>query len=230
MVGLMLTTYNQLEDTKKTLASLEQNTEISFHLVIVDNHSADETISFIKNKGYPVIENVQPVSLTVALNQGMRFLLSNPDIQYIGWIHNDMTFYPHWLTRLVDHLQRNPFIGKLAPASLHLFGNDDQIFAEEFMRQHKEINYPGNACPWVMPRGVIEQVGFFDEQFIQCGGYEDWDYNNRILKEGYQVMITKGSAVWHPSMGTRKNHDESESSHHNASLYFQKWGTTHPMV
>jgi GT2 family glycosyltransferase len=67
-------------------------------------------------------------------------------------------------------------------------------------------------------------VGLFDERFIKCGGYEDWDYNNRVLAEGYQVMITKGSVVWHPTMGTRKNHDESESGRKNAELYSQKWG------
>lgn len=230
MVGLMLTTYNQLEDTQKSLESLEKNTTPPYKLVIVDNASTDGTLSFLKEKEYHVIENKRPVCLSVALNQGLRRLLSDPGNRYIGWIHNDMTFYPNWLQRLTDHLMHNPSVGKLAPVSLHLFGPDDPDFAEEFMARHQGICYPGNACPWIMPREVIEKVGEFDERFVKCGGYEDWDYNNRILEAGFQVMITKGSVVWHPAMGTRKNRDESASARHNGKIYYEKWGISHPKV
>lgn len=230
MVGLMLTTYNQLEDTITTLSSLEQTTEIPYKLVIVDNASTDGTISYLREKGYHIIENKQPVCLTVALNQGVRYLLSDTGIQYIGWIHNDMTFYSKWLSRLVNYLTRNPRIGKLAPVSLHLFGPNEANFAEDFMLQNQGGFYPGNTCPWIMPREVIEKVGLFDERFIQCGGYEDWDYNNRILQAGYEVIITQGSVVWHPAMGTRKNHDETDSAQFNSELYYQKWRTHSPKV
>lgn len=230
MIGLFLTTYNQLEDTKKSLESLEKNTSIPYKLVIVDNASTDGTIPYLKEKRYHLIENDRPVCLTVALNQGLRWLLSDPAHEYIGWIHNDMTFYPNWLERLTALLDRNKKTGKLAPCSLHLFGPDDPDFAEEFMTQRADVCYPGNACPWIMPREVIEKVGLFDERFIKCGGYEDWDYNNRILEAGYEVMITQGSVVWHPAMGTRKNHDESESDRLNSRLYYEKWGISQPRV
>ncbi|WP_078412209.1 glycosyltransferase family 2 protein [Priestia abyssalis] len=230
MIGLILTTYNQLEDTKQAIESLEQTTQIPYSLVIVDNASNDETVSYIRKKGYPIIGNEQQICLSAALNQGLRYFLSNPAMQYIGWIHNDMRFYSNWLERLINLLKTNYKIGKLAPTSLNQFGPDDSVFAEQFMEQNKNLLHPGNACPWIIPRIVIEKVGLFDERFIKCGGYEDWDYNNRILEQGYDVMITKESAVWHPSMGTRKNHDELESARKNAHVYFQKWGTYNAKV
>ncbi len=230
MVGLFLTTYNQLTDTQKTLESLEKNTNYPFELVISDNASTDGTIGFLKAKGYPIIENEHPVDLAAALNQGMRYLLDKTNIHYIGWIHNDMTFYPNWLSRLVDQIHRRKDIGKLAPDSLNRYGPDDPDFAEKFMAEHSDNCRPGNACPWLIRRAVIEKVGWFDERFVKCGGYEDWDYNNRILEAGYQVMITKGSVVWHPTMGTRQNHDETEPGRMNAELYSQKWGGSNPKV
>lgn len=229
MVGLILTTYNQLDDTKATLQSLEATTNTPYKLVIVDNGSTDGSIPYLKQQGYEVIENVDSVSLTVALNQGLHYFLAYPEVEYIGWIHNDMTFYRSWLQRLLDFLEQNPLVGKVAPTSLHQFGPDDPDIAEQFMHQNQDVFYPGNACPWVMPRHVIEKVGFFDERFIKCGGYEDWDFNNRVLEEGFSVMITRSSVVWHPAMGTRKHHDESESGRKNAELYSQKWGP-HPRV
>jgi GT2 family glycosyltransferase len=198
--------------------------------VIIDNASTDGTIQYANQNGYNIVENQQPVSLTAAINQGLNYLLSIPHIRYIGWIHNDMTFYPHWLQRLVNYLDIHSHIGKISPESFHNYGLDNEELAERFMMQHQDVCFPGNSCPWIMPRGVIEKVGLFDERFIRCGGYEDWDYNNRILGLGYQVMITRRSVVWHPSMGTRKNNDETESGRQNAGVYYQKWGTYLPKV
>lgn len=231
MIGLFLTTFNQWEDTQLTLDSLFQNTTAPFKLVLVDNASTDGTISHARKDGIPVIENEKPTPLATALNQGINYFLSRPDIRYIGWIHNDMLFYKHWLSRLVQELDADPSIGKLAPDSFHLYGpHDAAIQAESFMVQNKENRRSGNACPWVMPKAVIRKIGRFDEQFVGCGGYEDWDFNNRILHAGYRVMITKGSVVWHPAMGTRKNHDEAEAARMNLGYYNQKWGRTSPKV
>ncbi|WP_167859036.1 glycosyltransferase family 2 protein [Paenibacillus cymbidii] len=230
MIGLLMTTYNQLADTRNALASLKETTAEPLGLVIVDNASTDGTVQYARQNGYPVIENVRPVSLSTAINQGLTYLLSIPDVRYIGWIHNDMTFYPRWLPRLVQELEAEPQIGKLAPESFHPHGPDLADAAEQFMREHQSERYPGNACPWIMPRAVIEKAGLFDERFIQCGGYEDWDYNNRIIELGYRVMITRGSVVWHPAMGTRKHQDELESGRHNAGVYYEKWGTNFPKV
>ncbi len=235
MIGIMLFTKNQLDDTKKTLDSLEKSANVPYKLVIVDNASTDGTVDYLENQGYQVIANKETTDGTVRLNQGLRYLLSDPDIPYIVFIHNDMLFYAKWLERLLDHLKRNRLIGKLAAESLHMYGQhpdfpDDPDFPERCMTQNQNVYYPGNACPWIMPREVIEEVGWFDEGFIQVGGFEDWDQNNRILQKGYLVLITKGSAVWHPMNGTRAKYDEYEAILKNKDYYYYKWGTYNEII
>lgn len=231
----MLFTKNQLDDTKQSLKSLEDHTNIPYKLIVVDNASSDNTVTYLTTNGYAVIANKEDTDGTVRLNQGLRYLLADPSVEYIGFIHNDMLYYPKWLERLLDHLNRTSLIGKLSPESLHEYGNhpdfpDDPEFPERFMAQNQNIYYPANACPWIMPRKVVEEVGLFDEGFIRVGGYEDWDYNNRILQKGYQVMITRGSAVWHPMNGTRSKYDESEATRINQGYYYYKWGTFKEIV
>lgn len=183
-----------------------------------------------ESRGIDVIENDEPVDLSVALNQGLDFFLRQEDIRYIGWIHNDMTFYSRWLKRLVALLETHPGVGKLAPDSMHLYGPNDPDQAERIMAAHQGDMRTGNACPWIMPKEVARKTGYFDERFVSCGGYEDWDYNNRLLEFGYDVMITKASLVWHPTMGTRKHRDLSRAAEKNAEWYYRKWGTYAPRV
>ncbi|MDN4523632.1 glycosyltransferase family 2 protein [Fictibacillus fluitans] len=230
MIGIFLTVFNQIEDTKITLKSLENNTLLPYKLVIVDDMSTDGTMSYLRQHNYMVIQNAHKTSQSFRYNQGIRFLLEDPKIKYIVSLHNDMTFYPKWLERLINEYKHDDTIGKLSAANLNLYGNDNPVFADQFMNSNKNQYFPGNGGPWIMSRDVIDKVGYFDESFVGCGGYEDWDYNNRVLNSGLKVMITNGSAVWHPGMGTRKHYDNSSDAITNANIYFHKWGTFNPLV
>lgn len=223
--GVILTTFNFFEKTKLCLESLHRTTDFPHHLVIVDSNSDADMLGDLAAQSDHLITNPAAVSLSEALNQGLAYLLGQPEIGYIGWIHNDMLFYRHWLKRLVYILDSRVDIGKLAPYS---FTGEPEIFtpeiAEEFMQKNKEVIYPGNTCPWLCRKEAVAAIGLFDEGYVRCGGYEDWDYNNRMLDRGYSVMITHASVVWHETMGTRKQIEQKEAQLANAARYNTKWG------
>lgn len=225
MVGIILTTYNLLHKTRACLDSLTRTTRCPHRLVAVDNASHDGTVDFLRARGVETVVNREDVALSRALNQGIRHLLQDERVRHVAWVHNDMLFFPGWLENLVAILAERPNVGKLSP--WNWTGNPaqyDDRSAAEFMVRHRGYLEPGNGCPWVMPREVVERVGLFDERYLRCGGYEDWDYNNRVLDRGYQVAITRASVVWHETMGTRGRIEQREAALHNAALYASKWG------
>ena len=224
MVGVILTTFNMLDKTRECVASLRRATTCPYDLIAVDNASTDGTCEFLDESGIEVMRNASPVHLSVALNQGLSRHLARPEIAHLCWIHNDMRFYPGWLEALTGELESDPRIGKLAPHNILKEGRADEPFALEFMAARRGERFTGNECPWILPRHVVERVGLFDEGFLACGGYEDWDYNNRVLDAGYLVAITRGSVVWHETMGTRKHVPQEAEARANAELYFAKWG------
>jgi GT2 family glycosyltransferase len=65
----------------------------------------------------------------------------------------------------------------------------------------------------------------FCEEYIGIGGYEDWDLNNRISKEGFAVVITPFSHVYHEGMQTRSRRDTTEEQVNNSRVYYKRWGT-----
>lgn len=229
MVGIILTTFNFLEKTRACLESLRRATDHPHRLVVVDNASKDGTVEFLRALGLEVIANPAEVSLTSALNQGITRLLGDPKVRFVAWVHNDMRFFKGWLQNLTAVAAR-PEMGKVAPWNVS--GDPaqyDDAWAARFMAEHREEFIPGNNCPWVMRAEVVREVGLFDERFIQCGGWEDWDYNNRVIDRGYLVGTTGASVVWHEGMGTRNFVDNRDACLHNATVYVQKWGHRQPV-
>lgn len=223
-IGLILTTYDFLEMTKRCLSSLERSATVPVDLVVVDNCSTDGTPEHLRSRGYAVITNPDRVYLATALNQGLRHFLS-AGASYVGWVHNDMLFYKGWLEPLVRVLAVEESAGKISPYNWQ--GDPDlcdDAKASQFMRANAGNIYPGNGCPWLMRRDTVEEIGMFDEGYVDCGGYEDWDYNNRILEAGQHVLITGGSVVWHQSMGTRRHTEQGKAARVNAARYCAKWG------
>lgn len=229
MVGIFLTTFNFLDKTRACIQSLGRATDHPYRLVVVDNASTDGTQDLVRSLGIELLDNPAEVHLSRALNQGLRHLLADPRVRYACWVHNDMLFFRGWLDNLI-HVAEHPEIGKLAPWNVS--GDPaqyDDAWAACFTAQHRHEFHPGNNCPWVMRREVVERVGPFDERFIKCGGWEDWDYNNRVIDCGYRVGTTGASVIWHEGMGTRNYVDNSEACHYNSVVYVEKWGGRQPI-
>lgn len=210
--GIILTTFNQLELTKKALASLIENTA-DYDLIVVDNNSTDGTQQWIKDQGFNIIEFREYTSLTKALNAGINYFFDreNYDLKYnICWIHNDMTFFPKWLDALEEYLETHHECGKVSSHNMR-----DPLAPER----------SGNELPCLMRGATLKLVGLFDERYIGIGGREDWDMNNRIVDSNQTVMITPESRVYHIGMATRSLRNTNDEANYNANIYFQKWGT-----
>lgn len=222
-VGLILLTYNDeeyLDDCLNTLCRTQ--THPNFELAIYDMGSTDRTIEIIES--YADLLDVQLfvtqdlLPLAETLNEGLDHFRVRHDIQYIGWIHPDMRFDdPRWLYALWNTLACYPKVGKISAANTR-----DQLPAEM---------HPGHEQCFIIRKDIVNKVGLFDENFKGIGGYEDWDYNRRILNhDGYKVMITPESKVYHVGMGTRSKRNTTADQIANAEYYHKKWNTYDPPV
>ena len=216
-IGIILTTMNQLELTKKALKSLYEHTS-DFELVVIDNCSTDGTIEYIKEQNIPIISFEKNTSLTEALNTGIRYFFDKEyetNFYDICWIHNDMTFYDGWLDALKNYLKDHKDCGRVASHNMR-----DPLAPER----------PGNELPFLIRGHILKKIGLFDERYIGIGGWEDQDLNKRILDEGFSVMITPESKVFHTGMATRKLRNTDTEANYNAGIYYQKWRQYQPFV
>jgi len=216
-IGIILTTFNHLDLTKKCLKSLIENTK-DYELVVVDNMSNDGTREFIKAQGIPMIEIDEWVGVSTALNTGIRYFFTKENqsnFYDICWIHNDMTFWPYWLDGLRDYLLKHQECGRIASHN---------------MRDPLNPERPGNELPFLIRGAVLKKIGLFDERYKGSAGKEDWDMNNKLLDNHWTVMITPESKVFHTGCATRSGLMPKEWEEENNALYFSRWGTHNPKV
>jgi GT2 family glycosyltransferase len=218
-VGLVMLTWNDADNLRRCLKSLQYTTE-PYNLLVIDNGSTDDTLEILDRvpykdrwESYITVLRRPGLSLAQALNVGFGYQLTQP-YDYIGWIHPDMTFdWPRWLTELRKAMDEHPEIVKI--------GANEAGLVPEFR--------DGNSQCFIIRRTTLEKVGLFDENYEACGGYEDWDMNNRLLEAG-KVMIWPDAIIRHVAMATRRNHDNVDAGRRNADLYHSKWGTWSQLV
>lgn len=216
-VGLILLVHNDEEWLPDCLKSLAlTHTYPQFEVLAIDLASTDKSLEYLNAYKelieMQVFETDSLLSLTECLNFGLDHFRVRHDIQYIGWIHPDMRFDdPSWLTNLWKELQDHPKIGKICAANTNYSIVDDLISGHE-------------QC-YIIRKDIVNKVGLFDENFVGIGGYEDWDYNRRILNhDGYKIMTTNKARVWHKGMGTREKRDTTQEQIANGQYYESKWG------
>lgn len=222
-VGLVLLTWNDAKNLETCLKTLKL-TRQPFELCVVDNGSTDKSLELVKDFGEEY--GIDPYifvplgadqhisfgqSLAQALNVGFSSFIDREDIDYIGWIHPDMVFERDtWLECLRHALDTHPDIVKVGAWEM----NSPPI--------SEPVN--GNSQCYLIRREALKQAGLFNEQFLACGGREDWDHNNRLAKYG-KVMIWPDAIIRHNSMGTRSNHNNEDAARQNADIYYGLWGT-----
>lgn len=207
----IIVTYNAMKWIDKCLGSLHASS-VKTHIVIVDNNSKDETVSYVE-KHYPevfLIENKKNRGFGQANNQGIEyaykqgathFFLLNQD----AWVHKDA------IQKLID-IQNYYDLTLVSP--IHLNGEGNLLDYSYFVKVViNEINreyvsdlildkqkpyytvFKINAAAWMLSRKTIERIGGFDPLYFHYG--EDGNYCQRIKYHQGKVAFVPGAYIYH---------------------------------
>lgn len=109
-LGVVVIGRNEGERLKRCIRSLSM---ADLRLVYVDSASTDESVAFVNDQGFDVIELDMsiPFSAARARNEGYRFLADKyPELEFIQFVDGDCEVVDGWLTKALSHLQANPKI------------------------------------------------------------------------------------------------------------------------
>lgn len=249
-VAILLLNWNGLRDTMECLASVSELDYPNYFVVLCDNGSTDGSVEAIRSWGgdrlveldrksaeggaarpetasVVLIHNGGNLGFAAGNNVGLRYLVAQPDVQYVWLLNNDVIVDRRSLTELVRCAGSEPGIGGVGttifeysePTVVQAAGGG--VFSRRHFnpdlitrpRPEKDGRAPRldfiSGASLLVPTDALRQVGFIDEEFfIYC---EDVDFSVRLRALGATLVHAKSAHIWHKggsSMGHRSlRHD-----------------------
>lgn len=217
-IGIVISNYNGWQDTLACLDSLRGQTMQDFEVVLIDDASSDDSVEHLRTAaGDKVVFLPQATNsgFAAANNIGIRRALED-GADWVMLLNNDTVCDPHMLEYL---LADTPAGAVSCPKMLFMDPPDEVWFAGGTLdrRTGKVVHLGGHAkdgpavsrkqqvgfitfCCVLLPRSVIEKVGYLDEDlFMYC---EDVDYCIRLTDAGVPLWYLPRAVLHHKAGGT----------------------------
>lgn len=207
MISIVIPAFNQLAYTRQCLASILENTEGDYRLILVDNGSTEPLLDFFRAiPGAVALRSDTNLGFAGGVNLGLAAAEG-----HVVLLNNDTLVPRGWLSGLCAALESSSDIGMTGPMSNYVSGS--QLIPGLSFQSLDEINtfasrrrafYAGKLrdvarlvgfCLMIRDQ-VVAEVGLFDESF-GLGNFEDDDYCVRVLRAGYRLCVDEGSFVFH---------------------------------
>jgi len=218
---IIIPVFNQLELTRNCLKSIEENTDIPYSFIIVDNASGDDTKKFLKDfsssrSNVSLIENKENLGWVKAVNQALKLSASG----YVCIMNNDTVVKTKgWLSGMIEVAESADDIGLVNPK----FCIKKEI---NFEKLFTEVDFCRGYCV-LIKRAVIDKIGFLDEAY-GLGYYDDDDYSVRAITAGYRCVRANSVVVLHLKDCTFsalfEDSRRRELHEANKRLFYSKWG------
>lgn len=193
------------------LESLSAQTFRDFEVVIVDNGSTDGSLSLIRKEFGWV--RVVALEKNTGFARGNNIGLEASSGIYVVTLNNDTIAEKDWLKSLIDTAERDEKVGMVASKIfLGREGNELDsagmlVYPDGMTRQRgrgqsdegqfdraEEVLFP-SACAALYRREMLDETGFFDEDFFSyC---EDADLGLRGRLAGWKAVLAPRAVVRH---------------------------------
>lgn len=211
--SVIVPNYNGRELLPKLLGSLEEQSGLDLEIIIVDNGSTDSSRQVV-SASVKWIQLDRNYGFAYGVNRGFE-AARHP---YIFIVNNDMVLEPDCLTHLISYLDTNRRYGFVQPKVRFLDRKDtintvgdvwsvyglaiQRGFGEadrgQFDRGGEIFSPTGGAA--LFRKSMLEEVGYFDEQFISY--LEDVDLGFRIRLAGFRGALVPEAVTYHAFQAT----------------------------
>lgn len=217
LFSIIILNWNGLNLLHDCLESLQKQSFTNFEVILVDNGSTDESLSFVKTH-FPEVITV-PLSENYGFcggnNRGVPYATGD----YIIYLNNDTQADPHFLQNIYQAVtSAPPDVGSWAVRMMQwderdkidncgtgfsAWGSGYQLLAGQ--KAAAVSPYPtfifgscGGAC--CFRKSVLDEIGLFDELFFFNN--EDVDLSFRAQLAGYKCCFLPAAVVYHQGSAT----------------------------
>jgi len=219
IVSIIIVNYSGKELLQNCLQSLSETLFQNYEIIVVDNNSTDDSVSFIK-ANYPEINLLK-------LNKNFGFAIPNNMAakiakgKHLVFLNNDTTVTPSWLSELVKAMDEDKTVIMAQSLLLHPDGTVDSsgdfvdslgraYSSHDIPKKSRYILSPRAAC-MIVTKDAFLELGGFDESYF--ASFEDVELGWKSWLWGYKVVVVPKSIVYHTGAQTLGQMSETISFH-----------------
>jgi len=242
-VSIVIPVYNNWLFTAACLRSLaETRCKASFEVIVVDDHSSDETATRMEQvEGVVYLRNKKNLGFIGSCNHGAEAARG----RYIVMLNNDTQVLDGWLDALIDTFRHFPDTGiagaklvypdgRLQEAGGLIFndgsgwnyGKGDRADHPDY-QYVREADYCSGACI-MLKTDLFQQLGGFDTHYTPAY-YEDTDLAFRVRAQGLKVLVQPEAVVVHhegATSGTDVTQGAKQHQVANREKFLERWSET----
>jgi len=215
-VFVLILHWNGIELLDDSLSSYLNNDYPSFKVLLIDNGSTDNSVSYVK-ANYPeviILENGRNLGYSAGFNVGLQFAFEQQNADFALVSNNDVKADQKVISELVKVAKSDKNIGFVtgkvyyydSPNVLQTVGKKshpirwnggDIGVREQDNGQYDNISerFFADDIFTLVRRELFDDIGGYDEMFfLQC---EEYDWQARAKKKGYRIMYTPFAKIWH---------------------------------
>ncbi|MGV7105264.1 glycosyltransferase family 2 protein [Flavobacterium sp. U410] len=206
-IAVIIVTFNGEKWLDKCLKSL-QNSILQVRVIAVDNASTDQSVAVLKQFDFvELIQSEKNLGFGKANNIGMQKAIE-AGFDYLFLLNQDTWIYPETIQNLVLAAESNSNYGIVSP--IHFSADEVTLDANFETYWHRKIKTISevmdevpfiNAAAWLLPKAVIEKVGYFEPMYDHYG--EDRNYSDRVRYHGFKTIVVKNAKICHDRTITR---------------------------
>lgn len=212
-VVISVVNWNNYDDTKECIESLERLDYPNSRVVLVDNGSTDDSTTRIEaeHPDLDVIYTGENLGYAGGMNVGSRKALEW-DADYVWQLNNDVIVPDEdLLSSLVETMEDHPEIGMLTPL-VKEYPNMDEVwfwrgyidwkrgntnhydFEGEPTEQLVHNDYIPN-CSLLFPAHVLREAGHLPEEYFLY--FDDVEHAVRVAECGYDLVTDMSTEIYH---------------------------------
>jgi len=211
-VTVIIPNWNGISFLEKCLTTLTKQDTDDYEILLVDNASEDESVSYVKTH-FPQVEILEN-DTNLGFSGGVNVGIAHARTPYIILLNNDVEVEMHFVKGLLDAISQNDKIFSVSARMVNyrqrqllddcgdtynVFGFQAQrgvgqsVEDPRYLKPAQVFSACGGAA--IYRRRVFEEMGAFDESHFAY--LEDIDVGYRALLYGYENHYTPGAVVYH---------------------------------
>lgn len=198
-VATVIVTHNRLNDLKKCINSVRQQSIQCHDIIVVNNGSTDGTKEYLDTQSDLIVINQDNLGGSGGFYSGQKYMFDN-GYEWLWMMDDDGITDINQLKNLLDYYQTsgrkflNALVASVENPRMMAFYKDKEIAEYQSSEIWEGDIHPFNGT--FIHRSIIEKVGFIKKEMFIWG--DEQEYKLRIKKAGYIPTTVTHAVHYHP--------------------------------